>query len=76
MASDIKMAETLAKYTLSGMNIINQAEAMLTALAKFYITALEKEDTKRQLLEFYNIGVEEQKKLSPGETLKMISYKI
>lgn len=76
MANDAQMIATLAKYATNNFEMMESAMNVMQALTIFFTKMLEQEDVRRQILEFYNVGLNEEKKLREGEKLEILSYRI
>lgn len=76
MANEAKIAETLAKYATSAIQGTESAIDMIKALTIYFTKLMENDETKKRLLDFYNVGLGEEGKLADGEKLNILSYSI
>lgn len=76
MAADAKMAGDLANFATAGLKSLDSTANLLKAFALYFIKILEEQESRQQLIDFYQAGLHEDAKLSPGEKLSIVSYSI
>lgn len=76
MAADAKMAGDLANFATAGLKSVDSTANLLKAFALFFIKILEVQESRQQLINFYQDGLHEDVKLSTGEKLSIVSYSI
>lgn len=76
MASEAKMAGDLAVFATASLKSIDSAANMLKAFTIFFAKLLENQESRQQLIDFYQAGLGEEAKLPPGEKLSIVSYSI
>lgn len=73
---DMKIAAQLAEFACNAMQTAEKTAAFLKALTMLFFEKFKDEHTREMMMDFYAGGLEEQKKLGPGEKLTIISYDI
>lgn len=74
--NEARMAEQMARFAISGMQTTEHTMKFMKALMMFFMKLLERDETRRLILDFYNEGLEQQSRLKPGEKLGILSYEI
>ena len=73
---DMKIAAQLAEFACNAMLTAEKTAAFLKALTMLFFEKFKDEHTREMMMDFYSAGLDEQKKLGPGEKLTIISYDI
>lgn len=76
MDNNSMVAKSLADWSTSAAMTTAEALKFMQAIALYFMKMLEKQETQKQLLDFYAIGKQEEKKLLPGEKLSFSAYSI
>lgn len=76
MGSDAKVAGDLAGYAAAGMSSVESTMNLLKAFTMYFMKLLENQESRQQLMDFYEVGLAQDSKLHSGEKLGIVTYSI